>query len=74
MNTNAPINTFNDSTVEQLTFPMLFPDGRNGFRSPRFTRITQLSFDLRWSTHIPYLLWCTHLTERELLSDVPNLI
>jgi DNA replication protein DnaC len=76
-NRNPPINTFTDANTEQLSFPWLFPDGKNALKSFRPIRLTTLRYfqcrllsaDPRWALSMPYLFWTTNYTEKQKLSE-----
>ena len=80
-NTSAPINMFSEAHLEEMAFPTLFPDGKNGLRTPRRQRLTVLQYfqsrllssDNRWQSNLPYLFWATSMTEKEKLSEGINI-
>jgi hypothetical protein len=77
VNNNQPINTYNNTTLEERAFPVLFPDGKNGLFMPRkyplshlkYFQSRLLSMDRRFSGNLPYLFWATNLHEKKTLSD-----
>ena len=40
----APINLFTSTTAEQMAFPTLFPDGRNGYKTSRDPPVSTLKY------------------------------
>ena len=73
----APISLFTSTTAEQMAFPTLFPDGRNGYKTSRDPPVSTLNYfqsrllseDNRWASHIPYLFWGLNVYEQRRLSE-----
>ena len=73
----APVSLFSDREAEQLSFPFLFPDGVNGYRTARdpststldYFQTRLLSSDPRWAAHVPYLFWACNVMEQHRLQD-----
>ena len=65
---------------EEMAFPYLFPNGRNGLNEPRDSKLTYKQYfqhriynmDSRWRTNISYFLNAVNLCEREQLLQTVN--
>ena len=76
VNSDKPLNLFSENNIEQLAFPIIFPNGKNGLFMPRRYSLTHLAYfqnrlmcaDNRFSSHLPYLFWSTNVTEKQIMS------
>ena len=73
----APISIYTCTNAEQMAFPWLYPDGKNGYKTSRDPPITTLDYfqsrhlssDTRWASHIPYLFWSCNVLEQRRLNE-----
>ena len=70
--TATPLSIFQDRhNLEVQAFPTLYPDGRNGFGTPRAIKISPLEYfqvrmlsaDSRWACHPAYIFWACNIVE-----------
>ena len=70
--TATPLSIFQDRhNLEVQAFPTLYPDGRNGFGTPRVVKISPLEYfeacmlsaDSRWACHPAYIFWACNIVE-----------
>ena len=70
--TATPLSIFQDRhNLEVQAFPTLYPDGRNGFGTPRVIKISPLEYfqvrmlsaDSRWACHPAYIFWACNKVE-----------
>ena len=70
--TATPLSIFQDRhNLEVQAFPTLYPDGTNGFGTPRAVKISPLEYfqvrmlsaDSRWACHPAYLFWACNIVE-----------
>ena len=70
--TATPLSIFQDRhNLEVQAFPTLYPDGRNGFGTPRVIKISPLEYfqvrmlsaDSRWACHPAYIFWACNIVE-----------
>ena len=70
--TATPLSIFQDRhNLEVQAFPTLYPDGVNGFGTPRAVKISPLEYfqvrmlnaDSRWACHPAYIFWACNIVE-----------
>ena len=70
--TATPLSIFQDRhNLEVQAFPTLYPDGANGFGTPRAVKISPLEYfqvrmlsaDFRWACHPAYIFWACNIVE-----------
>ena len=70
--TATPLSIFQDRhNLEVQAFPTLYPDGTNGFGTPRAVKISPLEYfqvrmlsaDSRWACHPAYIFWACNIVE-----------
>ena len=70
--TATPLSIFQDRhNLEVQAFPTLYPDGANGFGTPRAVKISPLEYfqvrmlsaDSRWACHPAYIFWACNIVE-----------
>ena len=70
--TATPLSIFQDRhNLEVQAFPTLYPDGTNGFGTPRAVKILPLEYfqthmlsaDSRWACHPAYIFWACNIVE-----------
>ena len=70
--TATPLSIFQDRhNLEVQAFPTLYPDGTNGFGTPRAVKILPLEYfqthmlsaDSRWACHLAYIFWACNIVE-----------
>ena len=70
--TATPLSIFQDRyNLEVQAFPTLYPDGTNGFGTPRAIKISPLEYfqvrmlsaDSRWACHPAYIFWACNIVE-----------
>ena len=68
--TATPLSIFQDRhNLEVQAFPTLYPDGTNGFGTPRAIKISPLEYfqvrmlsaDSRWACHPAYIFWACNM-------------
>ena len=78
--TATPLNLSQDRhSLEMQAFPTLYPDGLNGFGTPRAVKISPLEYfqvcmlsaDSRWACHLAYIFWACNIVKAiELQSSI----
>ena len=70
--TATPLSIFQDRhNLEVQAFPTLYPNGTNGFGTPRAIKISPLEYfqvrmlsaDSRWACHPAYIFWACNIVE-----------
>lgn len=77
---NAPVYMDKIQYGEEMSFPYLFPSGRNGLNENRSQKLSHKQYfqhriydiDARWRTNISYLLNAVNMFERQQLLETVN--
>ena len=80
-NRNPPLSIFTDKNLETLTWPWLYPNGKNGFGEDRAQRVTEIEYfqsrilhsDGRWAACIPFLLWASSIVTKYQIQNCVNI-
>lgn len=79
---DAPISIFRDMNVEELSFPELYPLGRNGLQESRSFKLSTLKYfqhrlyhkSGKWRKHIAWLFWAVNTYEIKKLYSEINIV